>query len=128
MKNFFKIWRPIDSIPSLLYCEGIHDDYEGFRILLTGENKTDSMLRLLFESPRSYRNTDEGDLLRTISSISHPESATLFIVEKSSWIEWFHEETYGIHKDKELVHYAIFTPNDCIEVLSEFEPLVEWLS
>lgn len=128
MKNVFKKWEPLKNIPRILYCEGIHDDYEGFRILLVGENERSPVLRIMFDAARSYRNADEGDLLKTIASMDDPGSSSLFIVDNSSWVKWFHEETYNIHKGRDIKHYAIYTPNDCIDVLSEFEPRVEWLN
>jgi hypothetical protein len=72
MENFFKKWEPLKNIPRILYCEGIHDDYEGFRILLIGENERSPVLRIMFDAARSYRNTDEGDLLKTIASMDDP--------------------------------------------------------
>ena len=126
MKNIYNIWKPFEDIPRTLYCEGIHDDHEGFRILLR-ENECSPVLRIMFDAVRSYRNSDEGDLLRTVASINDPGRSSLFKVDNSSWVEWFHEETFDIHKDREIKHFAIYTPNDCIDVLSVFEPKVEWL-
>jgi hypothetical protein len=127
MENIYKKWEPLKDIPRRLYCEGIHDDYEGFRILLR-ENDRSPVLRIMFDTVRSYRKSDEGDLLRTIASINDPSRSSLFIVDNSSWVKWFHEETYDIHKDRDIKHFAIYTPDDCIDVLSEFEPKVEWLN
>lgn len=127
MESIYKNWEPLENIPRILNCEGIHDDYEGFRILLR-ENDRSPVLRIMFDAVRSYRKSDEGDLLRTIASINDPGRSSLFIVDNSSWVEWFHEETYDIHKDRDIKHFAIYTPDDCIDVLSEFEPKVEWLN
>lgn len=127
MENIYKKWQPLKDIPRVLYCEGIHDDYEGFRILLR-ENDRSPILRIMFDAVRSYRKSDEGDLLRTIASISDPGRSSLFTVENSSWVKWFHEETYDIHKDRDIKHFAIYTPDDCVDALSEFEPKVEWLN
>lgn len=128
MDDIYKNWEPLKDIPRILYCEGIHDDYEGFRILLTGEDERSPMLRIKFDAVRFYKNSDEGDLLRTIASINNPGRSSLFLVENSSWIKWFHEETCDIHKNKNFKHFAIYTPNDCIDVISEFDPTVEWLN
>ncbi|MFA6095073.1 MAG: hypothetical protein WC757_04285 [Candidatus Paceibacterota bacterium] len=128
MNDIYINWEPLKDIPRVLYCEGIHDDYEGFRILLVGEDERSPILRIKFDSARSYKNSDEGDLLKTIASINNPGRSSLFLVENSSWIKWFHEETYGIHKNKNFKHFAIYTPNDCIDVMSEFAPIVEWLN
>ena len=123
----YKKWIPIDGIPKRLFCEAIHDDYEGFRILLRGEDNSSSMLRITFESLLAYRNIDEGNRLKTMEQATNFGSSSLYIVEDSTWIKWFNEESYGIHKSNKIIHYAIYTPNDCIDVLSEYEPKIEWL-
>jgi hypothetical protein len=127
MENIYKNWEPLKNIPRKLCCEGIHDDYEGFRILLR-ENNYSSVLRILFDAVRSYKWSDESDLLKTVASINDAGRSSLFIVDNSSWVKWFHEETYDIYKDSDIKHFAIYTSDDCIDVLSEFEPKVEWLN
>lgn len=126
-KDLYTVWRPVEGVPARLYCEAIHDDYEGFRILLRGEDANSSVLRITFDPALAYRNIDEGNLLRTLVKVDNIRESSLFTVENSTWIEWFREESDGIYEGREIVHYAIYTPNDCIDVLAEFDPLVEWL-
>lgn len=48
-----EIYEPLELFPKLpqpKYVEGIHDDYEGFRILLRGEDLASPMLRLMFNA------------------------------------------------------------------------------
>jgi len=92
----YKKWTPVDSIPKRMYCEAIHDDYEGFRILLRGEDLTLPMLRLSFESVLLYRNMDEGSMLRTLDLIKDIEIFPLYIVDNSDLMNWFHEENYNL--------------------------------
>ncbi len=127
-KILYQKWTPLESIPDRLHCEAIHDDYEGFRILLRGEEANSRTLRLVFESPLAYRNIDEGSLLRTLNLIKDREKSSLYIVGNSPWVKWFHEESLGIYEGRKLIHYALITANDCIDVLTEFEPQVEWLN
>ncbi len=62
-------WNPFSSKKTeSIYCEGLHDDYEGFRILLTAEEKASDMLRLSFENALYYQNRDESYLL------NHPKT------------------------------------------------------
>jgi hypothetical protein len=124
----YEKWTPIDSIPKRMYCEAIHDDYEGFRILLKGEDSTSPMLRLSFDSVLLYRNMDEGTMLRTLDSIKNREIFSLYTVHGSSLIEWFHKESYNMFSEKEIIHYSIMTPDDVIDILSENQPNVEWVN
>lgn len=125
-KANFKDWTPLDNIPKVMYCEAIYDDYEGFRILLKGEEESSPTLIFEFNNARAYRKLDEGDILRTIDSIDNPGRSSLYLVDNSSWLEWFIEDGYGINKDSKIKHYAIYTPTDCIDILSEAPPNVYW--
>jgi len=123
----FEKWIPIDDLPETLYLEAIHDDYEGFRLLLKGDEDHNKTLRITFDPALSYRNTDEGDLLKTIGKQEF-EQWSLYTVRNSSYSEWFADESCGIHDDENIIHYAIYTPNDCIDILSVYPPEVEWLN
>lgn len=125
--EIYKKWLPIEGIPKKLYCEGIHDDYEGFRVLLKEEDSQSLVVRLTFETVLAYRNIDESYLLRTVDNINSPGESTLYIVENSLWVKWLHEESYGTLEGKNITHYAIYTPNDCLDILAEHEPKIEWL-
>ena len=63
-KNELNLWQPTNGCPSKMFFEGLHDNYEGFRILLKGEDSTSSMLKIHFEDALTYKNTDESYLLK----------------------------------------------------------------
>lgn len=123
----FEKWIPIDNLPETLYLEAIYDDYEGFRLLLKGDAKQDKVLRITFDPALSYRNTDEGDLLKTIDEQDFG-GWSLYVASNSDYLRWFHKESHGIHEGVDIVHYAIYTPNDCLDILSAYLPKVEWLN
>jgi hypothetical protein len=124
----YKKWIPIKDIPDTLVLFGLHDNYEGFRILLRDE-KTHGVMRIFFDSFVSYRNTSEVYLLKTLHERKGVVKWPLFIVENSGFLKSLHEEE---DVDKQLftekpIHYAIITPNNCIDVISSSLPKVEWL-
>jgi len=126
--NIYEQWKPIDGLPEVLYVEGLHDDYEGVRILLKGEQEDGKMLVIKFDPALSYRNTDEGD--RHILAREHPEvrgTWSLFKAEQSEFIDWFNRENQNIRNDLNIVHYLIVTESDVIDILAGFPPKVEWL-
>ena len=51
---------------------------------------------------------------------------TFYIVEDSSWIAAIREESPTLVGDV-LTHYAIYTPEDCLDVVSHDDPEVAWL-
>jgi hypothetical protein len=62
-KNIFHKWELISELPEDMYLEGLHNDYEGFRLLLKGAGDKARMLRITFDPVLAYRGIDEGDLI-----------------------------------------------------------------
>ncbi len=122
----FKPWTPIENLPREIYLEALHDDYEGFRLLLRGKSLYDAVLRVHFDNVLSYRNTDEGDLIRTLAEVV--PGWCFYTVEDSTFKQWLEDERQGAYDSTNVSHYAIYTPNDCVDILTESEPIVSWLS
>jgi len=120
-------WSPLADVPTDLVCEALHDDHEGVRVLLRTDETPERILRISFEAAVCYRNTNESYRLRTWSRHVGKNMGGLFQVGKSAWLLSVKAESGGVLDGKELVHYAIFTGEDCIEFISEFPPDVEWL-
>lgn len=130
-KDILKPWKPIEGegLQDTMYVEAIHDDYEGFRILLRGENPPLRMLRVFFEGPLSYRNTRESFHMLDVSQPANHDilGKVFYIVENSSYIDYFNEMTQEIYTDWELKHYAVHGFPDWIDVISAIPPIVKWL-
>jgi hypothetical protein len=126
-KQRYALWKPVEKIPARLYCEAIHDDAEGLRILLRESDPHGPVLSLRFESVIGYRNVNESYRLRTWLELGNEEVPPLLIVRDSQWIEWLRNEGGETIDWSAVVHYAIFTPEDCIDIATEFPPTVRWL-
>jgi hypothetical protein len=131
MKEENKIakWEPVANIPSQLYLEGLHDDYEGFRLFLKGKDTSDRILKIQFTTYLGYRNIDETYRLKTLQK--HRILTTgwpLFISKDDDFIAWIITESTGtVDNSKPYFNYIICTPNDIVEVVSDETPIVEWL-
>ena len=123
----YRAWAPFEELPDDLLVDALIHDAEGMRILLRSEDPTQPTLRVLFDSIVSYRNVNESFRLRTWTRFPHGLAGNLFRVENSSWIEWLRGESGGVLDDVPLVHYAILTGEDCVDIAAEFPPSVEWL-
>lgn len=100
MKNRLKIWKPLTDIPSELYVEALYDDYEGFRILLKGKEGNSSIIRITFNNPLSYRNTNESYLLKFWHNAPKEILGnTLYLIEQSSYIDFLKKMSQGIYDD-----------------------------
>ena len=119
-------WKPIGNLPSLLYLEELCDNHQGITLKLQGEEKSSPLLVVDFDGALSYRNTDEGDLLKTLGEVEGYDTWSLFTVENSKYVEWFHEQSLDIHRDKKIVHFVFATANDVVEVLDLEPPTVRW--
>jgi len=123
-------WNPFNNYEKRrVYCEGVHDDYEGFRILLSAKENTSSMLHLKFENALMYQNRDESYL----SCHSSKEGAfdfphAFYNIENSELVAKFHSDSSEAYAHLAIKHFAIYTCNDCIDVLSVEEPLAENLN
>lgn len=118
-----KNWDEINGLEERFYLESLHDDYEGLRLIFKNENN-ERVLCIRFDSVLSYRNVDEGDLLKSSNSVK----GGFHKIDSSQYLRWFHEESYDRWKDKKVIHYAIYTPDDCVDILSIEPPKVRWLS
>lgn len=120
-------WEPLSYIESRLYGEALYDDGEGFKIVLQGESADSHLLKIIFASPLAYRNNGtigEYNSSGPLRRIERSGESSLYTVENSSWVEWFHEASFGIYRDRKIVHYAIITLNGRIDVLSDVAPAV----
>lgn len=54
--------------------------------------------------------------------------STLLTVENSIWVPWLVKEACGALQEEKLTHYAIYTPEDCVDVVTEHHPTAEWLN
>ena len=109
------------------FDDGGFNDYEGFRVLLTPDRmEHGAMLRLRF-APVAYRSSDESYRLRTWQGKSSLHGGTFSIVENSPFTAELRREASGILDDRQLVHHAIYTTTDCVDVVSSEPPVADWL-
>jgi hypothetical protein len=105
---------------------GIHFDKSGLRVQVTEFGaSTKQILELNFGTfIFAQRSMDEGSFLTMswdLDTSNHP-IGPIVIVEGSDFIEWFHEQSCQLHRDKKIFHIAILTQNEWIEVLSKKSP------
>ena len=95
---------------------------------MRGHERSAATLRLHFESVIGYRNINESYRLRTWANHDMSRTSPLLIVRNSTWVEWLVKEAGGVLDAAKVTHYAVYTSEDCIDIASEFAPVVEWLN
>lgn len=127
-KEKWIIWKPMAEIPTTLYLQELKENENGLTISLIESDNSPSLI-IHFDVYCSYRVTDEGDLLKTLSNIENKDclgKSTLFTVENSIYLQWFHEQTYNRWKDNQVTHYLIATPDQVIEIIHTHSPTLMW--
>lgn len=118
-------WEPLPNLPTVLYCESITDTDKGLEILLASDDG-ETGVRLRFENPMAYQNVNETCRDRTWME-NPSRGSTLLIVRNSRWVRWLVEESNSLLDSTVVTHYAIYTPEDCIDVVSRSPPKAELL-
>ncbi|MDO5657518.1 MAG: hypothetical protein Q4G36_04235 [Paracoccus sp. (in: a-proteobacteria)] len=102
---------------------GLHYDLEGFRILLEdiALPRTFRRFRVSFSStPFAVHMIDEGNYLTTLT----PGAGLVSEVENSEYLEWFHRESQHVREGMNLKHYAIYSINECFDIIHSEEPKI----
>lgn len=124
--DLLEIWDPISNMNQKFHIHALHDDYEGFRILL--QNDDSEILRITFKDKITYRNTDEMYYLKSWGNSGRKLDNTFYKVINSSFIHNFLKEMDGLtYMVYDIEHYFISTDCDCIDILSEKPPIVDWI-
>jgi len=124
-KGYYRKWNPVPVLEDKeLYVEAVHDDWEGFRIWISAENRNAGIVAIArFENALLYTNSDESFRLSETERESGTKFPHLFwTVENSLLINEFHRQSLRIYEDWKITHYAFLSGNDCLDVLSVEPP------
>jgi hypothetical protein len=126
-EEVFERWEEISGLSAKMVLEAMHDDKEGFRLILRGREPRSRALRILFEEPLCYRGAQESYLLKQIYDLHEIYPWPLFIVRNSRYVDWFYGQLNGLLPETGL-HYHISAMDEMIDVISARPPIVTWLN
>lgn len=117
-------WSPIPDLDGMrMYCEAVHDDWEGFRLWLMPDDRRGDMLVVSFDTVLSYASTPEWFRLGVIANVDELTFPHVFwTVGSSALVSAFRRDACGTVDDLPITHYAFLTSNDCIDVLASAPP------
>ena len=121
----FNSWNPISELPRDLIVEAVSDDNDGFRMHLKqrGESR---ILCLTFDPVLTYRSIEESLMIKYArGDVGELDRYSLFTVSDSDYLKWFSQVSQGTRTD--TVHYAVYLSNQCVDVISDYTPQVNWL-
>ena len=128
MSEKYLKWFPIGGIPFPLDLENYLRDENGLTIYLNSEDHTDKILSIQFAECEAFREIGDEFKTKFWHDVDIEEDYPLFIVENSEWVEQFHQQSEDHFRDLHLQHYAIWTTENWIDILSSIKPLVQWLT
>ena len=82
-------------------------------------------LSLVFSAPLAVRIVQEGSLLEYWNNGVLVRDHNVLFTHTSKLIEWLEASSSGVHASDRVTHYAVFTDDVCIEVLSSVAPLIQ---
>lgn len=135
MQEKWTQWRPLSNLSDRYYIESISDNFkEGFKIILAdAHEKTRNVLIHFPHSVNAYRRTDETFTLLTIGYLdkvyggSFYANWTFFKAENSEYLKWLSEQSHTISDSYKIMHYALITDEEIIDIACTYEPTVTFL-
>lgn len=103
----------------------LHDGPDGLDIEVAcgPEEMTRALVR--FERWVAYANVNESYRLRLWARHDLKGRGSMLIVRESRWVAYLVEESGGgIFEPQMVIHYAIYTGDDCIDVAATIPPTV----
>ena len=95
----------------------------GLRIEVADAWKEPPSLAITFKFPRAYQGIDEGYRLLDIPI----GQALIYSAAKSHYLATFLSNASGTMDNMGVLHWVIVSANECVDVLSEREPVVSEL-
>jgi hypothetical protein len=123
-QQIFDVWDVGLKEAKDLTIEGVHDDWEGFRILVSPYLGA-RLVRIAFDEPAAYLRRDESDLQGDRVRSTGLGRGNFYIVRNSEFLDRFLRD--ALRSRGSLNHYAIYSGVDCIDVLADEPPSIEEL-
>jgi len=90
----------------------------------SGACETKVQAELVFESPLAVRIVQEGSLMDYWNGGFVVRGHNVFVTASSQFLDWLEHSSSGVHSVDRVRHFAVFTDDVCVEVLSSDVPTV----
>ncbi len=133
-------WKPIDGIGGKYYIKSVCRDYDGLKVVLVkyDTNNTQGVVVNFKNGFESYRESTDLLSMNSLQGFIHPYEGFIgsedeksqtpwafFIVKNSEYLRWASYQSYSVSDTMNMTHYAIWTEDYTLDVLSVCEPTVE---
>ncbi len=119
----WRIWRPHPAFgPNGNLSALFHDPETWDLVLRLRDWREEDTLELRFDHQIAYRNSDES--FRNWPTNRDWGVSSFWRIEGSRWIRSLRHEALGRLDHVSLIHYAIFTDTDCLDIAAAWKPFV----
>jgi len=132
MDNQIKPWK-LDELSennNEFFIDGLVDNSNGLQVSLSDNKKFSLKFIWLHDELISYRNTNREYFIYGLGQEFKQKNIrqNFYKIENSEYIKfikkWSYPET--IRYTKNLIHFAIYTVEDCLDIISTSEPKVKF--
>lgn len=115
----FNKWFPVSSEERDLVFNWLLEKNGELVVSMLSDNKE---FRFIFDSYLSYSSNNESDLLGLDDQ--RVSDWHFHFSKNSKFIEWFEKISANKFKFSELIHYSIYTVEECVDIIALGEPEV----
>lgn len=120
----FSDWRPSGLPDGVTFDIGlvVHGLDGSLRVELLRPHDKRLAATVVFLAPLAVRTASEGSLLEYWRAGLVVRNTNLFVLRESELLAWLERSSGGVHSVDRVTHYAIFSDDLCVEVLSTEAP------
>lgn len=120
-------WEPVHEQGGRWVLAGLRLADGHLILQVESERPEQPVLELVWDSEVFFQARDEGDYLTLFQwgefAFPHP----FYIVEGSPVVARVVGESSGVRASDDLVHYAVYTTDTCVDVVALDPPTVRWV-
>lgn len=121
----FKEWHPEGMEGDHCFDVGeIHYGLDGKLSVNLKDMNSQIKWQFAFLSPLAIRIVGEGSLMDYWNSGLVVKRHNVLVASSSPFLEWLEKSSSGAHSVGRVIHYAIFSDDVCLEILSSEEPVL----
>lgn len=125
-------WNPLQVKVGRYEIMGIIQNKDGLVIVLCDETNA---IRVNFDCfIPAFRSCDEGTRIVPIDTEKSNymdvfmQGWPFYKIENSEFSRWLEKESSGVYASSDIKHFVIITNNSIIDILSEYEPIVGFIT
>ena len=127
MPEIYKKWDPISDPPFPIDLESLNHRGQNLLLIFYAENHPSKKLSILFNDIYAYRETGDEFRSHFWHEVELEEDHAFFLVEDSDYLVWFNQQSADEFNHLVILHYAIWTTENWIDILSVHKPDVKWI-